>query len=159
MPTALELHDEIEADPAGLGYKEVGGEWKGDSVVADLLNLANLKVDRAEVPMEDVRASVHFDAYNDLVADRQEFLRYLTPNGGHLRITADIKLQLTGRAAAAGGVAGTGTDAESWWSVAERAAVVALLLPMVEVDGSRADVLWGHGTRIRAGDVGAAANA
>jgi hypothetical protein len=32
------LHDEIEADPEGLGYKEAGGEWKEDSVIYGLIN-------------------------------------------------------------------------------------------------------------------------
>ena len=38
--TLQALHDEIEADPAALGYKEAGGEWKGDGVIADLYSLA-----------------------------------------------------------------------------------------------------------------------
>jgi len=32
------LHDEIEADPEDLGYKEVGGEWKEDAVIVGLIN-------------------------------------------------------------------------------------------------------------------------
>ena len=36
--TLQELHDEIENDPETLEYKEVGGEWKGDTEIANLIN-------------------------------------------------------------------------------------------------------------------------
>ena len=32
------LHDEIEADPMGIGYKNGDGTWKEDAVIAGLIN-------------------------------------------------------------------------------------------------------------------------
>jgi len=36
--TLQQLHDEIENDPMEIDYKEPSGEWKGDQVIADLIN-------------------------------------------------------------------------------------------------------------------------
>lgn len=158
------LNAEISNDPLGLGYG-VGTipydpltEWKGDQEIADLLNAKNFVIDRASVPMEDVRGVTDFDWYDALTIDEQEFLRWKTPNSGLLLVTADVKLRLTGRTLASGGTGGTGSDANSWWAAADRTAAVAAMLPLIEVAGSRAEVLFGEGVVITAGDVGAAAN-
>jgi hypothetical protein len=112
------LHDEIEADPLALGYKNGDGSWKGDAVIADLINAKSYKIDRANVEMETVRATVTYDAYNALALDEQEWIRWMTPNSGLFQVTADMKLQLSGRALASNGIAGTGTDGDSFWAAA-----------------------------------------
>lgn len=152
------LHDEIEADPQAIGYKESGGEWKGDDVIADLINAKSYAVDQTSVEMEAVRAIVTYAAYNTLAIDEQEWLQWMTPNSGLFQVTADMKLQLTGRSLASSGSAGTGNDSNSFWSAAHRAAMTAALLTLIETPGSRAEVLWGAGQTVSVSNVGWAAN-
>jgi hypothetical protein len=156
--TLQALHDEIEADPLTLGYKEAGGAWKGDQAIADLINANNYFVDNISVQEEEVRLATTYEAYNNLSIDEQEWLRWITPGGGDLRVSADIKLQLTGRTLTVDGAAGTGNDNASFWAVADRSEMIAAHLPLIEVPGSRAMVLWGQGTVISLGQIGNAAN-
>jgi len=151
------LNDEIVNDPETLGYK-VGAVWKSDGDIKALLDAKNLKVDRTSVEQEVVRATVTFSAYNSLSIDEQEWIRWMTPNSGQLKVTPDVKLQLTGRTAAANGVAGTGVDSDSFWAAADDQDMAPALLAIMEVDGSRAEVLWGDGTSPSLGQIGAAAN-
>lgn len=138
-----ELHNEIEADPEGIGYKDAG-VWKGDQEIADLINAKNYTIDRAGVEMEDVRAATAYKAYNDLLADKQEWLVWMTPNSGLFVVTPDMKLVLTGRTVVVDGIAGTGDDTDSFWGglSAERTAMVTAMLALIEIPGSRAGVLW-----------------
>jgi hypothetical protein len=136
------LHDEIENDPAGLGYKEVGGAWKEDAVIAD----------------QTVRAIVTYDAYNTLALDEQEWIRWMTPNSGLFQVTADMKLQLSGRTLTANGVAGTGADGDSFWAAAHDQDMAPAMLALIEIDGSRAEVLWGEGKVVTISEIGHAAN-
>ena len=165
--TLQALADEIEADPAALGYKEVGGEWKGDGVIADLINAKDFVIDRASIPMAATRSKVTFAAYNTLSIDEQEWIRWMTPgggdggaggDGGNFETTPDMKLQLTGRTVAANGVAGTGADGDSFWAAAHDQDMAPAMLALIEVPGSRAEVLWGEGQSISIGNVGRAAN-
>jgi hypothetical protein len=151
------LHDEIENDPAGLGYKEVGGAWKDDAVIAGLINAANYKVDRAEVEVKQVGATITYAAYNDLAIDEQEFYGLQTRSEFWI-VNADMKTLLTGRSLAADGIAGTGNDTQSWWSVAERSEMAPAFLALIEIDGSRAEVLWGEGKVVSISEVAHAAN-
>jgi hypothetical protein len=151
------LHDEIESDTEGLEYK-VGSVWKDDSVIADLINAESYKVDRESVPMETVRSIVTYDAYNNLAIDEQEWLRWMTPNSGEFQVTADMKLQLSGRTLTSDGVAGTGSDNASFWAAADDQDMAPIMLAEIEVDGSRAEVLWGEGTTVSISQVAHAAN-
>lgn len=159
------LRDEIVNDPAARGYKLTDDTWTGganvprpDQDIADLVNEQLFTVDAESIPMEEARAATTYEAYNDLAIDEQEYLRWVTPNGGALRITADAKLQLTGRIPAAAGVAGTGSDNASWWSVSTRAVVAAAFLALIELPGGRSDILYRQGRVVTAGDVGDAFN-
>ena len=152
------LHDEIESDAEGLGYKEAGGEWKEDNVIADLINAENYKIDNGSVPMEDIRAVTSYDGYNDLAIDEQEWIRWMTPNSGNFVVTTDMKLQLSGRTLTSDGSAGTGNDNQSFWSVATRGEMAPAMLALIEVDGSRAEVLWGQNKVVTISEVGHAAN-
>jgi hypothetical protein len=153
-----ELHDEIENDPLGIGYKNPDTTWKGDQVIADLINAKNYKVDRASVGMEQVRATCTYAAYDTLSIDEQEWIRWMTPNGGELQITADVKLQLSGRTLASNGAAGTGADGDSFWAAAHDQDMAPAMLALIEVDGSRAEVLWGAETSVSVSQVAYAAN-
>jgi hypothetical protein len=152
------LHDEIEADPLTLGYKEAGGEWKGDQVIADLINAKNYVIDRTSVEMEGVRAATTYDGYNNLLVDEQEWLRWMTPNSGQFVVTADMKMQLSGRSSAANGVAGTGQDSQSFWAAANDQDMAPVMLALIEISGSRGEVLWSEGITISAIQVAHAAN-
>lgn len=155
--TYAELKAEIENDPAGLGLAP-GGVWQGDQQIADLLNAKGFVADRTEVPTPDLIGAISYDAYNGIGIDEQEYLQWITQSEV-TQITDAVKLRLTGRTPTNEGVPGTGNDQSSWWSAQTRAATVAAILPMIEVPASRAEVLWGLGTIISAGDVGRAANA
>lgn len=159
--TLQSLNDEIVNDPEGIGYKEVGGEWKGDQVIADLINAKNLKIDVEELDTSIVRSTCSLAAYDGLGIDKQEWLRWMTPAGARgigLKVTADVKLQLTGRTMASNGAAGTGSDNNSFWAAADDQDMAPAFLAIIEVDGSRAEVLWGDGQNVTASQVGAAAN-
>ena len=151
------LHNEIEADPEGLGYKD-GSAWIGDQLIADLINAKNYAIDPAGVEMEAVRAGVSYDAYNTLAIDEQEWIRWMTPNSGMFQVTADMKEQLTGRSLTSNGTAGTGNDSNSFWSAAHRAEMSVAMLALIEIPGSRAEVLWGAGQIVSVSNVGGAEN-
>lgn len=152
------LHDEIEADPEALGYKEAGGAWIGDQEIADLINAKNYAIDQDGVQMEAVRAGVSYDAYNTLAIDEQEWIRWMTPNSGIFQVNADMKLQLTGRGLTSNGTAGTGNDSNSFWSAAHRTEMSAAMLALIETPGSRAEVLWSAGQTVSVSNVGGAEN-
>jgi hypothetical protein len=152
------LHDEIEADPLGIGYKEQDGSWKGDAEIVALINAQNYVVDAAQIEMEAVRASVTYSAYNSLAIDEQEWLRWMTPNSGYFVVTSDMKAQLTGRSLAADGVAGSGNDSNSFWAASDRGAMCAAMLTLIEQPGSRAEVLWGEGFTVSISHVAYASN-
>ncbi len=156
--TRQQLHDQIEADPEGLGYKEAGGEWKDDQVVADLINAKNYIIDRDNTPMEDTRATVTYDAYNNLSIDEQEWITWMTPNSGEFRVNADMKLQLTGRTLTVNGVPGSGADNDSFWAAADDQDMAPVMLALIEVPGSWAEVLWGERSMVSVLDVAYAAN-
>ncbi|MHC4708280.1 MAG: hypothetical protein ACYS8I_14465 [Planctomycetota bacterium] len=152
------LHDEIEADLESLGYKEAGGAWKGDQVIVDLINAKNYTIDRISIEVGLVRAAITFAAYNNLTIDEQEWIQWMTLGNGSFEVTADMKLQLSGRSLAVNGAGGSGNDNQSFWAVADRSEMVTVLLALIEVPGARAEVLWDEGRTISVGQVGAAAN-
>lgn len=152
------LHDEIEADPLALGYKEAGGEWKEDAVIVDLINAKNYKIDKSSVQMEEVRSATTYEAYDTLAIDEQEWIRWMTPNSGQFVVTADMKLHLTGRSLTSDGIAGVGDDTQSFWALATRGEMAPAMLALIEIDGSRAEVLWGEGKTVSISEVGHAAN-
>ena len=155
------LADEINNDPAGIGYKHDLGngiEWKLDGEIKTLLDAQNFKIDKPSINQEDVRATTTFAGYNTLGIDEQEWIRWMTPNSGQLRITADVKLQLTGRTLAVNGIAGVGADNDSFWAAAQDQNMAPAMLALIEVDGSRAEVLWGEGVSPSLSQIGASAN-
>lgn len=156
--TLQALHDEIEADTQALGYKEVGGAWKEDAVIVDLINAKNYTIDHSTIPMEHVRAAVTYEAYNTLAIDEQEWIRWMTPNSGDFYVTADMKLELSGRTPASNGTAGTGADGDSFWAAAHDQDMAPAMLALIEAPGSRAQVLWGENQIVTISNVGHAAN-
>jgi hypothetical protein len=155
--TLQALNDEIDNDPLAIGYK-VGAVWKGDAVIAALINAPNYTIDRNGVPAADIRATTTYAAYDTLSIDEQEWTRWMSAGDGEVTVTADMKLQLSGRIPATNGVGGTGTNASSFWAAAHRDVMAPAMLALIEVPGSRAEVLWGEYVTVSLSDVGQAAN-
>lgn len=160
MFTSVGLKDEIVNDPENLGYKNspTPNDWKSDQVIADLLNLKNLVVDLVSVQMEKIRGTTEFDWYDALSIDEQEYLRWQTPNSGSWLVTEPMKVKLTGSTLAVNGVAGVSTPINSWWAAIDRTAAIAAILPLIEIVGSRAEVLWDVPITIGISQVGRAFN-
>ena len=158
--TLVALKDEIENDTESIGYKNspTSGDWKGDQIIADLINVKNLVIDRVSVEMELVRASTEYQWYNTLSADEQEWLRWQSPNGGMWVVSADMKLQLSGRTPTSNGVAGTGANNDSFWAASQDQDAAPVMLALIEIAGSRAEVLWDEGKFVTVGEVGRAFN-
>jgi hypothetical protein len=155
--TLQALNDEIDNDPLALGYK-VGAVWKADDVIAGLINAPNYIIDRNGVPAADIRAAMTYAAYDTLSIDEQEWMSMMSAGDGEMRVTADMKLQLSGRIPAVNGVGGTGDDSSSFWAAAHRTVMAPAMLALIEVAGSRAEVLWGEYVTVSLSDVGQAAN-
>jgi len=140
----LELKTEVNTDPLGLGYDPLGT----NQAVVDIINAKDFTVDKLKISTADVRSTTTFDAYNNLSIDEQEWIRWMTGTNGfneeNMVVTADLRTQLTG----------PGSD--SIWALADRTEMNAAMLALIEVPGSRAEVLWGHGTLISREDWAAA---
>ncbi len=153
------LKDEIVNDTEGLGYKNSAtpNDWKGDQEIADLINAKNLVIDRPQVASDDINGDTQFDWYDGMSIDRQEFYTLQTRRE-FWKVSVNMKLFLTGRTLTVNGVAGTGTDSQSEWAAADDQDAAPAMLALIELAGSRSEVLWGQGTNITLGQVGAAFN-
>jgi len=153
------LKDEIVNDPEVFNYKNSATptDWKGDQEIADLINVKNLVIDRIRVLSEDINGDTEFAWYDGMTIDRQEFYTLQTRRE-NWKVTADMKLFLSGRTLAANGVAGTGVDSDSEWAAADDQDAAPAMLTLIEISGSRAEVLWLEGQTITDGQVGAAFN-
>ena len=156
------LKDEIEADPEAVGYKNspASGDWQGDQVVANLINAKDLVIDRDSMAMAEIRTRVPLQAFKDLLNPETDWLRWQSSADGVWPVNAEMKLQLTGRTLAVNGVAGTGAGRDGFWggNSSEQDALGDSVLPMVQVPGSRAQVLWGERRTVSTGDIGRAFN-
>lgn len=141
----LSLKTEVNTDPLNLGYAAVV-----DSTTA-LLNLLNGKehsptfiVSKPKISAALVRAATTFDSYNGLAIDEQEWLRWMTGTNGfgeeNMTVTPDLRARLTG------------PDALSIWAVGDRVEMNQAMLDIIDVPGSRAEVLYGTGTGISRSD-------
>ena len=141
-PTDLAaLNTEMFTDPLGLGYQPENTDYS-----LNLINATNASysVTKDFISSKDIRSATTYDAYNNILADEQEWLRWMTGSGGEgendVKVTADLKTQLTG------------PDAASIWAAANRTEMNAAMLALTDVPGSRAEVLFGYGTLISKDD-------
>lgn len=136
----LALKNEVNSDPLALGYNAVSGDT---GLVLDTINAkdAQFTASKPVISPADVRSTCTYDAYNALSIDEQEWIRWMTGNGGdeQLPVTADLRLQLTD-------AEGNGTN--SIWAAGDRTAMNAAMLALIDVDGSRAEDLFGIGAVI-----------
>jgi len=143
----LALKTEIETDPTGLGYS--------DQNTSDDLALINdtrptIKVSKPKISSALIRSTTTYEAYNGLLADRQEWLKWMTGSNGfdeeNVTVTPDLRTKLTA------------TDLNSIWAAGDRAEMSAAMLALIDVDGSRAEELFGYNTTISINDWIAARN-
>lgn len=141
----LSLKTEVNTDPLGLGYAAVIDSTN------ELLGLLNGKehsptfiVSKPNISSALVRGTATFDAYDNLLADEQEWLRWMTGSNGfneeNIVVTADLRARLTGPGSA------------SIWAVADRVEMNQAMLDLIDVPGSRAEVLYDYGTVISRDD-------
>lgn len=148
MLTLQALHDEIENDPESVGYKEAGGAWKGDQVIADLLNdpANGAPIFRLAVSPQEIVSSIPIGEYRTYSQAERDWLRTLLGHGGSALVGGTID-------ASDNVVRGNLLALMPAGSVARDN-----LIAKVQRQGSRAEVLWGEGTTVTVSNVGEAAN-
>jgi len=145
------LKDEIENDPLALGYKNspASGDWKGDQVIADIINNADgtnpRTVNFENVDTGDIRSDVQFDWFDGLVVAEQSWFEWLTANGT-IKVNDHMLQQLAGIPTANGSI----------WAAADRTPANAAMAALMQFQGSRAQELWDR--TVTPGDVGRAFN-
>ena len=140
------LKDEIVGDPKFVGYKNSSAptDWKGDEVIASLINAKGLTVTRSEVGPEEIKEAIAKTPYVTLAPSEEGWLNWITDSGTVI-VTPDLKASLY-------------DDNDSIFSGAPGAATRAALKAVVEIPGSRAEELWVVGLLISEGQVGLASN-
>ena len=138
----LALKTEVNTDPMAYGYVP-SDTYAG---VLDIINLkrAEITVSKPKISASLVRAGTTLIAYDALLADKQEWLRWMTGSGGFdaedMTVTDDLREALAGQ---------TGGSLEnSIWSAGARTEMEQVMLALIDVEGSRAEQLWGYGTVI-----------
>ena len=136
------LHDEIEADPMGIGYK-VDSTWKGDQAIADLINdpTNGATVQRQYVDPQEIIEQIALVDWETITASQRLYIQLLPS----LTVISAVQ---------------DGTEVRNNLLAIFGAATAtrANLIGVVEKAGSRAEVLWGEGTTISVSQVGYAAN-
>ena len=142
----LALKTEVNTDPNSYGYVP-----EDTNLVLNILALkrAEITVSKPKISAALVRAAVYLDAYDNLLADRQEWLRWVTGSNGideeSLVVTQDLRDRLTG-------VLGGSITGDSIWAAADDDVMEPIMLALIDIDGSRAEELWGFGTVINRDD-------
>jgi len=136
------LHDEIEADPEGIGYK-TNGDWKGDQIIADLINdPANGDVvQRQYVNPQEVIEQIALADWETISASQRLYIQLLPS----LTIISAVQNE---------------TEVRNNLLIIFGAATTTRdnLIGVVQKDGSRAEVLWGEGVTISISNVAYAAH-
>jgi len=143
----LALKNEVTLDPLTLGYvPDITQEG-----VLDVINLTRqtITVSKPAISAAVVRSAVTLEAYDNLLADRQEWLRWITGSNGvneeSLIVTQDLRDRLTG-------VLGGSVTGDSIWAAADEDIMEPIMLALIDIDGSRAEQLFGFGTIISRDD-------
>lgn len=139
----LTLQTEVNTDPNGYGYD-------GTITQAGVLDPINLKRDTITVSLptintKDIIGAIYFEAYNNISIDEQEWIRWITNSAESLNMTQDLRDRLTG-------VLGGSVTGDSIWAAADDDIMEPIMLALIDVDGSRAEELFGQGTSISRDD-------
>lgn len=141
--TLQALHDEIEADPVAIGYKEAGGAWKGDQVIADLINdpANGATIQREHVAPQEIIEQITIVDWDTISASDRLYLQLLPA----LETISTIQ---------------NGTEVRNNLLDIFTAGMATRdnLIAVVQRQGSRAEALWGENTFVTVGDVARAAN-
>ncbi len=139
----LALKTEVNNDPLALGYNPSSGNT---GLILTTINAKNYTVGKPKISSALIRSSTTYDAYNTLTIDEQEWLIWMTGNNGfneeNVPVTTDLKVQLTGN----------GSPNNSIWATAHRSSMVAAMDALINVPGSRAEILFGYNTVISRDD-------
>ena len=140
------LKTEITTDPNTYGYDPTS-TYTG---ILDIINekRGTITVSKPFISPIDIKKETTYDAYNNLAIDEQEWLRWMTADVSgqeNLAVTSDLRDRLTG-------VTGGSATGDSIWAVADRATFEPAMLSLIDVDGSRAEELFGYGTTISRND-------
>lgn len=136
----LALKNEVTLDPNGYGYNQ--GDTEG---TLSILNLKRpeITVSKPKISSADIRSKCTYDAYNNLSIDEQEWIRWMTGSNGfeeeNVVVTADLRTQLT-------------DGSNSIWAPSDRPAMTTAMLDIIDVEGSRAEQLFGYGVVITRND-------
>lgn len=137
------LHDEIEADPLGIGYKEQDGTWTSDQMIADLINdpANGDTVQRNHILPQEIIEQIVIDEWDALTVSQRQYVALLPslPIVDAIQNGTEVRANLLT-------IFGAGTVTR------------ANLIEVVQKDGSRAEVLWGEGTTVSISQVAHAAN-
>lgn len=135
----LALKNEIETDPAGLDYKEANGDWKGDDVIAGLINNLALGdiIQRQYVQPQEIIEQIVLSDWVSASASERLYIQLL-PSLSSISTVVN------------------GTEVRNNLLEIFDAGTVTRdnLIATVQRDGSRAEVLWGENTQITIGQVG-----
>lgn len=141
--TLQDLYDEIESDSEGLGYKETNGAWKGDGVIAGLINdpANGGTIERQLVTPKEIIEQIAIVDWDALSASDRLYLQLLpslewvsTEQG-----VTEVRDNLLD-------IFPPGMTTRD------------NLIAVVQRQGSRAEVLWGESTFVSIGSVAHAAN-
>jgi len=137
------LHDEIEADPEGLDYKEPNGDWRGDDVIAGLINDLALgdTIQRQYVQPQEIIEQIVLADWEAASASERLYMQLLPslPSISTVVNGTEVRNNLLT-------IFDAGTDTRD------------NLIATVQRDGSRAEVLWGENTQVTIGQAGHSAN-
>jgi hypothetical protein len=137
------LHDYIEADPLALGLKEANGDWKADSVIADMMNDATLGG----------------TIQRELVSPQEIIEQITIADWGMTSVAHRLYIQLLPSLETISTVQNGTEVRNNLLSIfTEGMDTRANLIAVVQRDGSPAEAEWGEGTFVGVGDVGHAAN-
>ncbi len=140
------LRDEIVNDPQGVGYKSsaTADDWKGDQEIVDLINALSgpgaEMIRRSLVTNSEIRESVDLTEWAAMSAANREWVQMHLSDDAPIDITQDPVFD------------GLTTV------FPQGSATRAVLLPKIQRQGSRSEVLWGEATQVTAGNVGRAFN-
>ena len=137
------LHDEIEADPEGLEYKEPGGDWKGDDVIAGLMNDLVLGeiIQRQYVQPREIIEQIVLADWESASASERLYIQLLPSLTSISTVVNGTEVRNNLLA-----IFDVGTQTRD------------NLIATVQRQGSRAEALWGENTQVSIGQVGHAAN-
>jgi len=144
-PTHLaQLKSEVTTDPNAYGYVPENT----DTGVLDIINLkrATITVSKPKISAATVRSTCTYDAFEGLLGPEELWLTWMTGSNGfdeeNVVVTDDLRQKL----------AGDPTANDAIWAAADRNAMNAAMLDLIDVDGSRAEELWGFATSISRDD-------